>query len=304
MNLPELRQALRSLPKSLDDTYKRILCDIDESHYQYAFKILQWLTYSARPLRLQEVAEVIAIDHNENPRFDPEIRLPEPQDILTICSSLISLELESADLDDNKDKVLRLAHFSVKEYLVSDRILQGEAKQYSIQEMDAHISIQNDCLAYLLEISRLNPLNSQCHVNFPLAKYAAMYWTQHARIVERYTGFNPLLTIELLLTREASFLNWLRVYNPDRPWQGLDRERSSSTIPPPLYYAAMAGLHKSVHILLDKGADVNAQGEDYGNALQAGSLGGYDQVVQVLLDKGVMSTLKVDDMGTLCRRGH
>ena len=35
-----------------------------------------------------------------------------------------------------------------------------------------------------------------------------------------------------------------------------------------------------VQMLLDKGADVNAQGERYGNALQAASSEGHDQVVQ------------------------
>ena len=39
-------------------------------------------------------------------------------------------------------------------------------------------------------------------------------------------------------------------------------------------------------MLLEKGADVNAQGGDYGNALQAASAGGYDKVVQMLLENG------------------
>jgi len=43
-------------------------------------------------------------------------------------------------------------------------------------------------------------------------------------------------------------------------------------------------LMKLVEPLLDKGADVNAQGGGYGNALQATSVGG-DEVVELLLDK-------------------
>ncbi len=42
----------------------------------------------------------------------------------------------------------------------------------------------------------------------------------------------------------------------------------------------------SVTMLLDKGADVNAQGGHYGNALQASSSGSHDEVVTILLDKG------------------
>ncbi|KAI1559318.1 ankyrin repeat domain containing protein [Pyrenophora tritici-repentis] len=40
------------------------------------------------------------------------------------------------------------------------------------------------------------------------------------------------------------------------------------------------------NLLLDKGAEVNAQGGRYGNALQAASERGYEQVVKTLLDAG------------------
>ncbi|KAF6238813.1 hypothetical protein HO173_003320 [Letharia columbiana] len=53
-----------------------------------------------------------------------------------------------------------------------------------------------------------------------------------------------------------------------------------------LQAASQGGYDQVVQMLLDKGADVNAQGGYYGNALQAASQGGYDQVVQMLLDKG------------------
>ncbi|KAF7502091.1 hypothetical protein GJ744_007220 [Endocarpon pusillum] len=49
---------------------------------------------------------------------------------------------------------------------------------------------------------------------------------------------------------------------------------------------AFRGDIKMVQMLLDKGADVNAQGEVHGNALQAASYQGHEKVVQMLLDKG------------------
>ena len=39
-------------------------------------------------------------------------------------------------------------------------------------------------------------------------------------------------------------------------------------------------------MLLDRGADINAQGGPWGNALQAASCFGRDQIVQMLLDRG------------------
>ena len=42
-----------------------------------------------------------------------------------------------------------------------------------------------------------------------------------------------------------------------------------------------------MELLLDKRADVNAQGGDYRNALYAVLEGGYQEIVKLLLDKGV-----------------
>ena len=41
-------------------------------------------------------------------------------------------------------------------------------------------------------------------------------------------------------------------------------------------------------VLLDAGVDVNAQGEGYGTALQAASIGGHEKVVKMLLDAGAV----------------
>jgi ankyrin repeat protein len=46
-----------------------------------------------------------------------------------------------------------------------------------------------------------------------------------------------------------------------------------------------------VKLLVDKGADVNAQGGVHSNALQAASLRGHEQVVKLLVDKGAVKTL-------------
>ena len=39
-------------------------------------------------------------------------------------------------------------------------------------------------------------------------------------------------------------------------------------------------------MLLDQGVDVNAQGGEFGSALQAASSKGHEKVVQMLLDQG------------------
>ena len=299
MNLRGLRKALASLPKTLDETYIQILSNIDEEHRGYASKILHWLAYSARPLELQEVAEVIAIDSQESPRFDPEDRLVEPRDILKICSSLVSLE-EPVATDTRSGRnhmMVQLAHFSVKEFLISDRISQRDLECFSIRELSANALICNDCLAYLLEFDRVSSLTMQLLTGFPLARYAAEYWTRHAYLVEKSDANDISLGMELFLSKGDGFLNWIRLHDPDFSWESSDLKRQSNSIRPPLYYASQSGLGRSVQMLLDKGADVNAQGGDYGNALQAASSGGHKTVVQMLLDKGAEVNAQGGDYG-------
>ncbi|CAF9940683.1 hypothetical protein IMSHALPRED_002122, partial [Imshaugia aleurites] len=51
-----------------------------------------------------------------------------------------------------------------------------------------------------------------------------------------------------------------------------------------LQVASFRGYEKEVQMLLDKGADINAQGGHCGNALQAALYGNYEKEVQMLLN--------------------
>ena len=57
-----LRRVLEELPKSLDETYKRILKEINNSNQKQAHRLLQCLAVASRPLRVEELAEVLAFD--------------------------------------------------------------------------------------------------------------------------------------------------------------------------------------------------------------------------------------------------
>ena len=48
----------------------------------------------------------------------------------------------------------------------------------------------------------------------------------------------------------------------------------------------MRNLFEAAKLLLDKGADVNAQGGHFDNALHVASYNGHEPVVRLLLDKG------------------
>ncbi|KAI1522072.1 hypothetical protein PtrSN002B_012259 [Pyrenophora tritici-repentis] len=125
-NRAMLRKSLASLPRTLDQTYDRILSTISEEYSKYAMRILQWLAFSARPLSVEEIAEVVAIDVARDPAFDRDEVLEDPLEVLDICSSLVTITKNKADGRLRPAKqIVALAHYSVQEYLVSDRIRQG-----------------------------------------------------------------------------------------------------------------------------------------------------------------------------------
>ena len=55
-----------------------------------------------------------------------------------------------------------------------------------------------------------------------------------------------------------------------------------------LWYQPAPGVSKVLELLLGKGADVNAQGGEFGNARQAASYGGHEKVVELLLGRGAV----------------
>jgi ankyrin repeat protein len=291
-----LREALRSLPKTLDETYSRILCNIEEEYSKDAFKILEWLVYSARPLDIQELAEVVAVDIDDDPRFEPENRLGDPLDILTICSSLVTTTRSTFLLDDgdiNKTEEIRLAHFSVKEYLISDRIQKGGASRYAIQNDDEEHLAQT-CLTYLVHFTGPAIVTPSSVDEFPLAGYAAMYWIQHTRAAQRDIDKTTQLILRLFQSSDA-YINWIRLCDFDSFQRRFSSERSKTVpnmsssledVASPLYYAALMGLVEPARQLLDRGANVNAQEGGYGNALQAACERGQMAIVKLLLDHG------------------
>jgi ankyrin repeat protein len=259
----------------LDETYRRILDTIPDEHKSYAVRILQFLTFSERPLSVNEIIDIIAVNTDGDPYFDPSDRMPDHQEISRYCSSLVVV------VSTESDDVLQLAHFSVKEYLTSNRAESVVAPEF--QKATASVSIARVCLAYLLQFDHeINP--TRVILDFPLAKYSATFWMSYATV-----GNGAEESLMGLIERFFCFLGGpynvcYSLHRPDQPWDENPGERNRMSASP-LYYVAFGGLQKTVELLLEKNADVNEQGGEYGNALQAASSRGHELVVKRLLEK-------------------
>ncbi|KIJ94633.1 hypothetical protein K443DRAFT_641295, partial [Laccaria amethystina LaAM-08-1] len=265
----EINKRLGGVPEGLDEIYNRILTKIDKNHLADVRTFLQWLAFSKRPMRIVEIAETITMDFTSkgDPVFKLDKRYANPRDVLVRCSSLV------------ETGTVKLSHLSVKEYLLSERI----GKDFSISEKAAHMKILEISVAYLLRFNKFMPLTKAQLDSSPLALYAAKHWVDHAN----FEGIDPAplkLILQLFVPKSAAFTNWIQIHDIDETYLKFLRDEPQVHLP--LYYASLAGLQQVATHLLENGADVNAQGGLYGNALQVASSKGHEAIVKLLIEKG------------------
>jgi hypothetical protein len=324
-----VKQVLKTLPPTLDDTYTRMLTRIKKMYYEEALTLLRWLAYARSPPTLAELVDAAIIDLDEEGNIDTGER-GGLRDALNILFGLVTIEESQSDRAKNHsntgiftsyvstagpeqsgamfhsrnltpDTRVRLAHFSVKEYLESERVLESDAHQFYLENATGHRALTQSCLTYLRCYS-LSPEKTMTHKDlktFPLLKYAAQSWFYHSTLqcsgeVSRETS---LLHIEQMRD------DWLVVHDPDEPWdkpfEGRGRVERRGESGSAIYYAGLLGLPAVVTKLLHNGADVNAKGGAWGSPMQAASARGYKNIVQLLINNGANVNAEGGEDGSL-----
>ena len=305
---PSLRRQLNELPQSLDETYERILKEIHLMNQGNSRRLLHCVAVAKRPLRVEELAEVLAFDPDEGreemPTFHAEWRWEDQeQAVLSACSSLITI------VESNGSRVVQFSHFSVQEFLTSKRLAAAgaEVSQYHIYTEPAHVILTQACLGVLLNLDDRG--DEQGAKNIPLAMYAAEHWVSHAQVGNVTTHVrHPMAT--LFDSERPHFLAWLRTYCVDPPQRTRLMYLAPVNIPlespptrhprgrpcieklprvyaKPLYYSALYGFYNLVEQLVIKDPhQVNAIGGTHGSPLLAALWGKHVQVAEFLLEHG------------------
>jgi ankyrin repeat protein len=243
-SISEIRKALNALPTSLDSFYDRILMEINEHDKHRAYVALQWLAFSARPLSLSELAEAIIIQPREDPCLNADERLLDENRLLEILpAGLIRKILREQPFEDgrqisrvHKVAYVEFAHFSVLEYLKSTRMALELRSSYHIEGTKAHSMIAESCLAYLLNIGRMEQalaeriskllqkasnediLSEWMHMQefwtalddgYALAAYTTRAWQFHmSRLGQVENEYLNTLALEFLSDTSNSWIIW------------------------------------------------------------------------------------------------
>src|SRR5260221_5824021 len=145
-----IRKSLDELPITLDETYERILEGIPKQKWEHAHRLFQCLVAAVRPLRVDELAEIFAVDFDPDsePRLEEGWRPENPEEaVLSACSTLITI------IGDEDSKIVQFSHFSVKEFLTSERLQTSELGKTLYIPLDAaHTILTRACLTVLLQL--------------------------------------------------------------------------------------------------------------------------------------------------------
>ncbi|KAH9036952.1 hypothetical protein EDB85DRAFT_1830244, partial [Lactarius pseudohatsudake] len=133
---------------------ERTLQNIDEKHWTYSShlfpSLFQCIVVTSRPLRVKELAELLAFDFDavETPTTLVSSWRPENAGdvVLSTCSSLVAV------VTVDGSQVVRFSHFSVKEFLMSSRLVWGRVSRYYISLEPADMMVARACLSVLLQL--------------------------------------------------------------------------------------------------------------------------------------------------------
>ena len=297
----------------------------------HAYRLLQCLTVASRPLRVQELAEILALDFDGAKEGIPELKEDwrwndQQEAVLSTCSSLITV------VDDGRNRVVQFSHFSVKEFLTSNRLAASSAdvSNFHIPSEPAHSVVAGACLGILLR-SDSGVRDAKAKSSSPLMKYAAKHWVDHAQFGNVSTSKKDGMRRLFDLTK-PHFSAWLKSYDIDARWDNF--VGYSSIIPrgSPLYYASLCGFRdlaahlvdehpqhinarvgqnrsplvaalrnkhfRTAELLHQRGANVGIRGDVNRTLLHAASVNGFVDIAQWLLTHGADANSQEDNRET------
>ncbi|KAK6356878.1 hypothetical protein TWF718_001218 [Orbilia javanica] len=298
-----VRAELGRMPKTLDQTYDRILQSIPEMHKTFVESALRWLVFSERPLLLAELGEAAVIDPSFGPFNADESRFLDPGKILELCGSLITIGQKKVPTNGfrgggdwllqkcrNESRystrdlplftTVSLSHYSVKEYLTAERLQTGTLSRYFMEEKLSHRFLTQCAILYFQGIEAVAGEvgthlvdTPRVYIDYPLLEYCGSNWMGHCRKGGIDSNLINLLTKFFDLSNPTPYLSWLNSYDPDldtpatpaRHREGTRRMRNLNVgrAPPPLYWAVQLGNVDITMALIANGAEADGPAKGF-----------------------------------------
>lgn len=233
-----------------------------------------------RPMTIIELSEAAILEDSDT-TLNQDSRLHRPEVILEICHGFLEYDVSS--------KEVKLAHPSVRDYLLSEFARNDGDSFFSFRADLGNQALMHRCLTYLMFDDfksgvAPSPVSVAFrHRDFPLLEYATLYWGIHASfatksewsLAERFFSTRAL-------PRGGNFGAWVSCLIPDcSPDQVMNTE--------PLYYAASFGIVPMVRTLLSGSVSIDLErpGGRFGSTpLQVACFRRRREVAEILVAAG------------------
>ncbi|KIW85537.1 hypothetical protein Z517_00929 [Fonsecaea pedrosoi CBS 271.37] len=248
-----MREALEKIPGELEEVFG-ILFNKDDEDMAETVLMLQWVLFAQRPLKPEELYSAIETGD------EGLLSQSGVVDHDSIQQSIEHLSKGLVEIRRGDTTTVRFIHLSVNDFLLRNKRLQT---------LD-------------------QALEPDPHRKYPLLGYAASHIFDHAeKVLAEDTAGQAGAEIGKWLRDANSWFKWwkgfLSTIDAYHGLQYLEANMDAGL----LYMVSLRGYRSLVkNILAEGGADVNAQGGDFGNALQAASYRAYQQIVERLLEAG------------------
>ena len=319
----KMQAALEEIPGELEEVF-RIMFNKDDEDMAEILLMLQWVLFAQRPLSPEELYAAVEagdtglwsqssdIDHNS---IQPSIE--------HLSKGLI--EIRSGDTE-----TVQFIHLSVNDFLLRNKRLQTLDQVLKPNPVTAsHHRLWACCWSHIRQVSSTST-KATCEElcsGYPFLRYAARHVLDHAeKVLDEGAVGQEGVEIGKWLRDGSSWFEWckgllnttrlpsdydymdenidagllytisLRGYESlikcmlagevEEGAEGVEVNTQGGQFGNALQAASSRGHQQVVKLLLDQGAEVNAQGGHFGNALQAASSGGHQQIVKLLLDQG------------------
>jgi len=231
---------------------------------------LMWISHAERPLRVDELCHALAVELGSTD-FNTD-NVPSMSTLVGCCQGLIIV--------DKKASIVRLIHFTLKEYLSAHPNLFSRP----------HSAMAEVCLTYLNseQVKAISPDLPPDMFDTPFLEYCSVYWGVHAK--KELSDYGKSLALQLLQEYDShisakSLLEQAVCFT----------DISFRSFFSGLHCASFFGIVEVVAAIIEMGChDIN--GEDLGGStpLARAAQNGQEEVVKLLLEQEEINPDKPD----------
>ena len=281
-----IKRALHDLPHGLDKTYDDILQQIITKNTDNLFlvrAVLEWLLEKVEAMSLESLAYAVSI-HPDDTTLELDNIVTDPEDLAAMCGSLVVVEVSHGV------PMIRLAHFSVEEYLSSERLANSPLSFFHMNPAAINLKLAITCCQYLsfsgfFALSQI-PDFANFTGKYQFLRYAARNWSSHLRRSRVSSG----LFHQKVVPHLAWFLKPNENGDQYEVWrQVLSRShsyRKTFTNDPPIYFTITFGLQHAFDILLPDLQNKDTQFSCGWTPLTAAAASGQTEILAKLLKAG------------------